>query len=87
VILSELSVGLKVLRLLKRVAIQTPEKELLVLVHPAIAAYLMQENGRRVRHLEQKYGLSIQIQDDYHIHREDIKILSKRDMSELIVPD
>ncbi|MES2201853.1 MAG: Rne/Rng family ribonuclease [candidate division FCPU426 bacterium] len=87
VILSELSTGLKVLRMLKRVAIQTPERDLLVLVHPAIAAYLVQENSSRIRHLEAKYGVRIQIQDDYHIHREDIKILSRGSMTELIVPE
>lgn len=85
VILSELTTGLKVLRQLKRVAIQTPEKDLLVLVHPAIAAYLVQGDGHRVRHMEQKYGLKLQIQDDYHVHREDFRILSKKDMSELVV--
>jgi ribonuclease G len=87
VILSELTTGLKVLRQIKRVAIQTPEKDLMVLVHPAIAAYLVQENAKRVKYMEQKYGLKLQVQDDYHIHREDFRILSKRDMSECVVPE
>jgi ribonuclease G len=86
-ILNELSVGLKVLRLLKRIAIQTPEKHLLVCVHPAIAAYLMQEDSRRVRHIENKYGLKVQVQDDIHMHREDIKILSSRSMKEILLPE
>jgi ribonuclease G len=87
VILSELTTGLKVLRQIKRVAIQTPQKELLVLVHPAIAAYLLQGDGHRIKHMEQKYGLKMQIQDDYHIHREDFRILSRRDMAEVVAPD
>lgn len=86
-ILSELSVGLKVLRMLRRAAIQTPEKALVVCVHPAIAAYLMQEDSRRLRLLEQKYGLKVQVQDDYHMHREDIKILSSRNMKEVLLPE
>jgi ribonuclease G len=87
VILSELTTGLKVLRHLKRVAIQTPEKDLLVLVHPAIAAYLVQGDAHRVKRMEKEYGLRLQIQDDYHIHREDFRILSKKDMSEVVVPE
>jgi ribonuclease G len=87
VILSELSTGLKVLRTLKRVAIQTPEKELMVLVHPAIGAYLNQENARRVHHLEGKYGLSVQVQDDYQMHREDFRILNRRSMVEISIPE
>ena len=55
------------------------------LVHPAIAAYLLQENSRRIKYMEQKYGLKLQVQDDYHVHREDFRILSKRDMSEMII--
>ncbi len=87
VIYSDLSVGLKVLRSLKRVAIQTPEKDIMVLAHPAIAAFLERENSKRVRLLEKDYGLKIQIQDDYHLHREDIRLLAARDMSEIIVPE
>jgi hypothetical protein len=40
-----------------------------------------------VKYMEQKYGLKLQVQDDYHIHREDFRIMSKRDMSEVVVPD
>lgn len=87
VILSELTMGLKVIRQIKRVAIQTPEKELLVLVHPAIAAYLVQGDGHRVKYLEQKYGLNIQVQDDYHLHREDFRILGRKEMVEVVVPE
>jgi ribonuclease G len=86
-ILSELTVGLKVLRTLKKIAIQTPEKSLLVCVHPAIAAYLMQEDSSRLRLIEQKYDLKVQVQDDYHMHREDIKILSAKSMKEVLLPE
>jgi ribonuclease G len=86
-IFSELTVGLKVLRTLKKIAIQTPEKSLLVCVHPAIAAYLMQEDSIRLRTLERKYDLKVQIQDDYHMHREDIKILSAKSMKEVLLPE
>jgi ribonuclease G len=87
VILSELSTGLKVLRTLKRVAIQTPEKDVLILVHPAIAAYLSQENSRRLKHLESKYGVRAQIQEDYSMHREDIRILNSKSMNEVSIPE
>jgi ribonuclease G len=86
-IMSEMSTGLKVLRLLKKTAIQTPEKSLLVCVHPAIAAYLMQENSSRLRLLEKKYDLKVQVQDDYHMHREDIKILSAKSMKEVLLSE
>jgi len=86
-IMSELTVGLKVLRTLKKIAIQTPEKALVVCVHPAIAAYLMQEDYSRIRLLEQKYDLKLQVQDDYHMHREDIKILSAKSMREVTLPE
>jgi ribonuclease G len=86
-ILSELSIGLKVLRLLKRIAIQTPEKELLVCVHPAIAAYLMQDDSNRLRLLERRYDLKVQVQDDFDMHREDIKILSAKGMKEVLLPE
>ena len=86
-ILSELTVGLKVLRTLRKIAIQTPEKNLVVCVHPAIAAYLVQENAVRLRLLEQKYDLKVQVEDDYHMHREDIKILSAKGMKEVLLPE
>ncbi|HTA17333.1 MAG TPA: ribonuclease E/G, partial [bacterium] len=86
-ILSELTIGLKVLRTLKKIAIQTPEKSLIVCVHPSIASYLMQENSSRVRLLEQKYDLKVQVQDDYNMHREDIKILSAKSMKEVLLPE
>lgn len=85
VIMSELTVGLKVLRQIKRVAIQTPEKDLMVLCHPAIAAFLNQENGKRLKYLEKEFGMKIQVQDDYHLHREDVRLLAMRDMSEVVV--
>jgi ribonuclease G len=86
-ILSELSIGLKVLRNLKKIAIQTPETNLIVCVHPAIAAFLMQEGDRRVHSLEAKYGLKVQVQDDFHMHREDIKILAAKSMKEVLLPE
>lgn len=86
-ILSELTVGLRVLRTLKKIAIQTPEKSLLVCVHPSIAAYLQQENAHRLRTLEAKYDLKVQVEDDYHMHREDIKILSAKSMKEVLLPE
>ena len=86
-IMSELSVGLKVLRTLKKVAIQTPDNKLIVCVHPAIAAYLGQEDGRRLKHLQQKYSLSVQIEDDYNMHREDVKILNAKTMKEVALPE
>jgi ribonuclease G len=86
-ILSDLSVGLKVLRLLKKIAIQTPENHLTVCVHPAIAAFLMQEGDRRVHQIEAKYGLKVQVQDDFHMHREDIKILSAKGGKEVLLPE
>jgi ribonuclease G len=86
-ILSDLSVGLKVLRTLKKVAIQTPDNKLIICVHPAIAAYLNQENAKRIKHIEQKYNLSLQVQDDFNMHREDIKILTANGMKEVILPE
>ncbi len=86
-ILSELSVGLRVLRQLRRMAIQTPETSLLLFVHPAIAAYLMQEDGRRLELLQVKYGLKIQVQDDPQMHREDVKILNSKTMKEIVVQE
>ncbi len=87
IILSELTMALKVLRMLKRLAVQSQEKNLLVLAHPAIAFYLAEDNGRRVRQVEQDYGIKIQVQDDYHMHREDVKILSGKSMAELKLPE
>lgn len=58
-----------------------------MLVHPAIAAYLVQGDGHRVKYLEQKYGLNIQVQDDYHLHREDFRILGRKEMVEVVVPE
>jgi ribonuclease G len=86
-ILSELSVGLKVLRTLKKIAIQTPEKSLVVCVHPSIAAYLQQDGGSRLKLVQTKYDLKIQLEDDYNMHREDIKILSAKSMREVTLPE
>jgi ribonuclease G len=86
-IMSELTIGLKVLRTLKKVAIQTPDNKLIVCVHPSIAAYLGQEDSRRLKHLEQKYSLSVQVEDDFNMHREDIKILTAKGMKEVVLPE
>ncbi len=86
-ILSELTVGLKVLRTLKKIAIQTPEKSLIVCVHPAIAAYLCQEDSVRLRTLERRYDLRVQVQDDYQMHREDIKILAAKGQKEILLSE
>jgi len=86
-IMSELTVGLKVLRTLKKIAIQTPEKALVVCVHPAIAGYLQQDGGSRLKLVQQKYDLKIQLEDDYNMHREDIKILSAKSMREVTLPE
>ena len=86
-ILSELSVGLKVLRTLKKIAIQTPEKSLVVCVHPSIAAYLGQEGGSRLKLVQQKYDLKLQVEDDYNMHREDFKILAAKSMREVTLPE
>jgi hypothetical protein len=56
-------------------------------VHPSIAAYLMQENSTRLRLLESKYDLKVQVQDDYNMHREDIKVLSAKSMKEVLLPE
>ena len=86
-ILSELSTGLKVLRTLKKIAIQTPEKSLVICVHPAIAGYLQQEGGARLKLVQQKYDLKLQVEDDYNMHREDVKILAAKSMREVTLPE
>jgi ribonuclease G len=87
IILSELSVALKVMRLLKRLALSGGEKSLIALVHPAVGAYLEADNARRLRQIEADYGIKVQVQDDYHMHREDIKILNGRSMVEIKLPE
>jgi len=72
---------------LKKIAIQTPEKSLVVCVHPSIAAYLGQEGGSRLKLVQQKYDLKLQVEDDYNMHREDIKILSAKSMREVTLPE
>ena len=87
VVLSELSTALKVLRTLKKVAIQTPEKDLIVLVHPAVGFFLYENDGFRIKKIVEKYGVKVQVQDDSFMHREDIKILTKAGMAEVLVPE
>ena len=44
-------------------------------------------NSRRLKHLEQKYSLSVQVEDDFNMHREDIKILTAKGMKEVVLPE
>jgi len=87
IIISELSIALKVQRLLKRIAVQGNDKSLVVLVHPAVASRLEAEGARRLKQIEKDYGIKVQLQDDFHMHREDIKILNARSMTEIRFPE
>jgi ribonuclease G len=87
IIHSELTTALRALRLCKRVALQTPEKQVLILTHPAISAILGEDNGRRLRDVEARYGLTLSLANDYHMHREDIKLLSARSKAEIRIPE
>ena len=74
-------------RPLNAYVLETPEKALVVCVHPAIAGYLQQDGGSRLKLVQQKYDLKIQLEDDYNMHREDIKILSAKSMREVTLPE
>jgi len=58
-----------------------------VLVHPAVASRLEAEGARRLKQIEKDYGIKVQLQDDFHMHREDIKILNARSMTEIRFPE
>ena len=49
-----------------------------MLVHPAVGYFLYENDSARIKRVVEKYSLKVQVQDDAYMHREDIKILTKK---------
>jgi ribonuclease G len=78
------AVGMRVERSLRRVGARSKEKEVQVWVHPDLAVWLFDERGRRVAELERGYGLTVDIQEDPRLRRDEYRLIfprSKRDVT------
>jgi len=82
-VLAEITTGISILREIKRVYRKFGEKHLKVMASSPIAFELLDEGNDKVRSLEKKLGIEIEIEEDPDLHIEDFRILSMKDQREL----
>ncbi|MFH1278686.1 MAG: Rne/Rng family ribonuclease [Candidatus Eisenbacteria bacterium] len=81
--LSLASLAMKVERLLRRVSTYCSEKKVVVRLHPDLAVYFIEGRAGRVEAIERRYKLSVEIEDDKNLGREEIRIFAQKNGKEL----
>jgi len=73
----------KVERLLRRVSSYCDEKKVVVKLNPELAVTFLEGGGGRLEEIEKRYRLSVEVEDDSSLSREEVRIFGKRSGKEL----
>jgi ribonuclease G len=63
-------------RSIRRVAIQRSEKAVTIRVHPQVALYMLEEEPRLLKQLEQHLKLDLDVRDDPLMKQDEFRILA-----------
>lgn len=85
-VLSPLSSSIRLERLLGRVSVKKVHRNLVVSVHPDLAGYFMEEEGRRFEYLTSKVRLNIALHEDQRLRVDEFRVYSL-DSHEEITPE
>jgi len=77
------SARMNVERALHRHGISGAERNLQLRVHPSVAVHLLEEAGQRMRDLEERFGMTIEILDDPSLRRDEVKLIGQRTKADL----
>ncbi len=83
VVLSVTSTCISILREIKRIVRKFGEKHLKVYASSPVMYSLLEENSSKLRDLEKKNGINIEVEEDPDLHIEDFRIISMKDQREL----
>ncbi len=75
-VLSPLSASIRLERLLERVSVKKAHKNLVISVHPELATYFMEEEGRRFEYLTEKARLNIELHEDHRLRVDEFRVYS-----------
>jgi len=87
IVLSQDSTCISIMREIKAIDSRYNEKHIKVLASPPIAYDLEEQYRERVKELELKLNIRIDIEDDPDLHIEDYRIISMKDHRELTLED
>jgi ribonuclease G len=83
-VLSYDSILLLIERAMRRVALSTKEKQLILSVSPDLAVHMASEEAARLKELEKDIKRSIEVRDEKDLGREEFRVLSARSGKELL---
>ncbi|RPJ41424.1 MAG: Rne/Rng family ribonuclease [Candidatus Latescibacterota bacterium] len=81
--LSLATLAMKVERLLRRVSSYCDEKKVVVKLNPEVAVTFLEGGAGRLEEIEKRYRLSVEVQDDPSLGREEIRVFGRRSGKEL----
>jgi len=87
VVLSEDSTSISILRDIKMIGRKFNEKHIKVMASSPVAFSLMEEFNHKIKELETRLRMTIDIEEDLDLHIEDYRVISMRDQRELSLSD
>jgi Ribonuclease G/E len=75
-VLSPLSTSINLERSLERISAGKTHRNVVVSVHPELAAYLLVEEGRRLEYLSGRARLNLEIHEDQRLRVDEFRIFS-----------
>jgi ribonuclease G len=87
VVLSEDSTSITILREIKMIGRKFNEKQIKIMASSPVAFSLLDEYNSKIKELERKLNMTIEIEEDLDLHIEDFRIISAKDQRELSLSD
>lgn len=75
-VMSRVSTATKLERFIERASLDRKHRNLVISVHPELAEYLHEEEGKRLDHIASISHLSIEIQEDHRLRVDEFKVFS-----------
>ena len=75
-VLSTVSTATRLERFIERASMKKKHKNLVLSVHPDLAAYLHENDGKRIDHIASISHLNIEFREDYHLRIDEFRVYS-----------